>query len=161
MLVAYFAASYLDIPDLFREMILPHFGGFFVSVFVPFAVASLFGVRGVVAIAADLSGMRPSREIDNLDTLGVEIAHQLFARCDRPQPPLPNGHLVNAPLSLRGNPSLTNPRAVRKSRLVALTKNLGIGCVRPTLRKTPTPGKVESLLIVACTTSNRMIVAPP
>jgi phospholipid/cholesterol/gamma-HCH transport system permease protein len=79
LLAAYFPASYLDNPNLFREWILPHFGGFFVSFLVPFAVANLFCVRGVVAIAADLSGMRVSQEIDILDTLGVDVARQLFA----------------------------------------------------------------------------------
>ncbi len=79
MLAAYFPASYLKNPELFRELILPHFGGFFVSFLVPFAVANLFCVRGVVAIAADLSGMRLSQEIDILDTLGIDVARQLFA----------------------------------------------------------------------------------
>ncbi len=79
MLTAYFPASYLERPDLFRELILPHFGGFFVSFLIPFAVANLFCVRGVVAIAADLSGMRLSQEIDILDTLGIDVARQLFA----------------------------------------------------------------------------------
>ncbi len=79
MLAAYFPASYLGNPDLFREWIMPHFGGFFVSFLVPFAVANLFCVRGVVAIAADLTGMRLSQEIDILDTLGVDVARQLFA----------------------------------------------------------------------------------
>jgi len=79
LLAAYFPASYLPNPESFREIILPHFGGFFVTFLVPFAVANLFCVRGVVAICADLSGMRVSQEIDILDTLGVDVSRQLFA----------------------------------------------------------------------------------
>lgn len=79
MLAAYFPASYLPSPESFRNIILPHFGGFFVTFLVPFAVANLFCVRGVTAICADLTGMRVSQEIDILDTLGVDVARQLFA----------------------------------------------------------------------------------
>lgn len=79
MIAAYIPASFMPRSDLFEEVILPHFGGFFVVFLVPFAVANLFCVRGVVAICADLSGMRATQEIDILDALGLDVARELFA----------------------------------------------------------------------------------
>ena len=61
------------------DIVTQHIGGFFVSFLVPFAVANLFCVKGVVAISSDLTSMRGTQELDVLDSLGLDVAKELFA----------------------------------------------------------------------------------
>jgi len=79
LLAVYLPASFFPRSEVLVEIILPHLGGFFTSFLVPFAVANLFCVRGVVAITAELAGMRGTQELDVLDALGLDVARELFA----------------------------------------------------------------------------------
>jgi ABC-type transporter Mla maintaining outer membrane lipid asymmetry permease subunit MlaE len=79
LLAVYLPASFFPKSSALVEFILPHFGGFFTSFLVPFAVANLFCVRGVVALASELTGMRGTQELDILDALGLDVARELFA----------------------------------------------------------------------------------
>lgn len=79
LLAVYLPGSLLPNSTAFVEIISPHIGGFFVSFLVPFAVANLFCVRGVVAITSDLTSMRRTQELDLLDSLGLDVARELFA----------------------------------------------------------------------------------
>jgi len=79
LLAVYIPASFFPKSEVLVEIIIPHLGGFFTSFLVPFAVANLFCVRGVVAITSELTGMRGTQELDVLDTLGLDVARDLFA----------------------------------------------------------------------------------
>ncbi len=79
LLAVYLPGSFLTDSTAFVEIVSRHIGGFFVSFLVPFAVANLFCVKGVVAIASDLSSMRGTQELDVLDSLGLDVARELFA----------------------------------------------------------------------------------
>lgn len=79
LLAVYLPGSFLPNSAAFVDIVTRHIGGFFVSFLVPFAVANLFCVKGVVAISSDLTSMRGTQELDVLDSLGLDVARELFA----------------------------------------------------------------------------------
>ncbi len=79
LLAVYLPGSVLPNSAAFVDIVTQHIGGFFVSFLVPFAVANLFCVKGVVAISSDLTSMRGTQELDVLDSLGLDVAKELFA----------------------------------------------------------------------------------
>lgn len=79
LLAIYLPGSLLPNGAAFVDVVSRHIGGFFVSFLVPFAVANLFCVKGVVAISSDLTSMRGTQELDVLDSLGLDVARELFA----------------------------------------------------------------------------------
>lgn len=79
LLAIYLPGSLFPNSAAFVDIVSRHIGGFFVSFLVPFAVANLFCVKGVVAISSDLTSMRGTQELDVLDSLGLDVARELFA----------------------------------------------------------------------------------
>jgi phospholipid/cholesterol/gamma-HCH transport system permease protein len=79
-----FAAAYAVLintasPAAFETLVLPQLGGTFLRYVVPFAIANLVVLKGVVGITSDIASMRVSQEVDALEAIGLHPAEMIFA----------------------------------------------------------------------------------
>lgn len=66
-------------PEVFQSMVLPHLGGAFIQFVIPFAIANLVVLKGVVGMTSDIASMRVSQEVDALEAVGLDPARVIFA----------------------------------------------------------------------------------
>jgi phospholipid/cholesterol/gamma-HCH transport system permease protein len=66
-------------PEAYHSLVLPHLGGAFVQFVIPFAIANLVVLKGVVGMTSDIASMRVSQEIDALESVGLHPAEIIFA----------------------------------------------------------------------------------
>lgn len=76
---AYGVMSSAASPEAFETLILPHLGGAFIQYVIPFAIANLVVLKGVVGMTSDIASMRVSQEIDALEAVGLNPAEMVFA----------------------------------------------------------------------------------
>jgi phospholipid/cholesterol/gamma-HCH transport system permease protein len=79
MAAAYGVLSYTASPAAFETLVLPQLGGAFLSFVIPFAIANLVVLKGVVAMTSDIASMRVSQEIDAIEAVGLHPAEMVFA----------------------------------------------------------------------------------
>ncbi len=65
--------------EAFQTLVLPRLGGAFVQFVIPFAIANLVVLKGVVGLTSDIASMRVSQEIDALEAVGLNPADMVFA----------------------------------------------------------------------------------
>lgn len=66
-------------PEAFENLVLPVLGGAFLQYVIPFAIANLVVLKGVVGMTSDIASMRISQEVDALEAVGVHPAEMVFA----------------------------------------------------------------------------------
>ncbi len=66
-------------PQAFQTLVLPNLGGVFIQFLIPFAIANLVVLKGVVGLTSDIASMRVSQEIDALEAVGLHPADIVFA----------------------------------------------------------------------------------
>jgi phospholipid/cholesterol/gamma-HCH transport system permease protein len=66
-------------PEAFQTLVLPHLGGAFIQFVIPFAIANLVVLKGVVGLTSDIASMRVSQEVDALEAVGLNPADMVFA----------------------------------------------------------------------------------
>ncbi|MEX1118132.1 MAG: ABC transporter permease [Terrimicrobiaceae bacterium] len=76
---AYGVIGHAASPEAFETLVLPHLGGAFVQFVIPFAIANLVVLKGVVGMTSDIASMRVSQEIDALEAVGLNPAEMVFA----------------------------------------------------------------------------------
>lgn len=65
--------------DAFESFVLPQFGHAFLEYVIPFSIANLVVLKGVVGMTSDIASMRVTQEIDALESLGLDPAEMVFA----------------------------------------------------------------------------------
>ncbi|EDY21871.1 ABC-type transport system involved in resistance to organic solvents permease component-like protein [Chthoniobacter flavus Ellin428] len=76
---AYAVLSNTASPAAFETLVLPQLGGAFLHYVVPFAIANLVVLKGVVGMTSDITSMRASQEVDALEAVGLHPAEMIFA----------------------------------------------------------------------------------
>ncbi len=76
---AYAVLRYTASPAAFETLVLPQLGGAFLRYVVPFAIANLVVLKGVVGMTSDIASMRVSQEVDALEAVGLHPAEMIFA----------------------------------------------------------------------------------
>jgi len=76
---AYAVLSNTSSPAAFETLVLPQLGGTFLRYVVPFAIANLVVLKGVVGMTSDIASMRVSQEVDALEAVGLHPAEMIFA----------------------------------------------------------------------------------
>jgi phospholipid/cholesterol/gamma-HCH transport system permease protein len=71
--------TYTSGPDAFGALVLPELGGIFLRYVIPFAVANLVILKGVVGLTSDIASMRVSQEVDAVEAVGLHPAEMIFA----------------------------------------------------------------------------------
>lgn len=66
-------------PDAFTSLVLPQLGGAFLQFVIPFAIANLVVLKGVVGMTSDIASMRVSQEVDAIEAVGLHPAEMVFA----------------------------------------------------------------------------------
>ena len=75
----YAVLSNTSSPAAFETLVLPKLGGVFLRYVVPFAIANLVVLKGVVGMTSDIASMRVSQELDALEAVGLHPAEMIFA----------------------------------------------------------------------------------
>ncbi|MFZ4681250.1 MAG: MlaE family ABC transporter permease [Terrimicrobiaceae bacterium] len=65
--------------EAFQTLVLPRLGGAFIQFVIPFAIANLVVLKGVVGLTSDIASMRVSQEVDALEAVGLHPAEMVFA----------------------------------------------------------------------------------
>jgi phospholipid/cholesterol/gamma-HCH transport system permease protein len=66
-------------PEAFQTLVLPRLGGAFLQFVIPFAIANLVVLKGVVGMTSDIASMRVSQEVDAIEAVGLHPAEMIFA----------------------------------------------------------------------------------
>lgn len=76
---AYAVIGSTSSPDVFTSLVLPQLGGSFLKLVIPFAIANLVVLKGVVGMTSDIASMRVSQEVDAIEAVGLHPAQMVFA----------------------------------------------------------------------------------
>jgi len=79
VVAAYGVIGIAGSPEAFQSLVLPRLGGAFVQFVIPFAIANLVVLKGVVGMTSDIASMRVSQEVDAIEAVGLHPADMIFA----------------------------------------------------------------------------------